>query len=237
MSPRIAVLEHQESCPPALLGTWLREGGAELDVVRPHAGDALGELASYDGVVVLGGEMSANDDATVPWLGPLKEQLRVLVEAEVPLLGICLGHQLIATALGGRVAPNPAGQAVGLQPVGWTAEAATDRLFVHSAGARVLQWNNDVVVEAPERTTTLATAPDGTLQVARFGAAAWGTQAHPEVDVSVVKRWAETDYDAHRLRGIDQEVVLAELESAQEELIRAWRPVAQRFVELSGAGA
>lgn len=231
---RIAVVEHQPTCPPALLGTWLRDAGAELDVVRPHAGEALGELASYDGVVVLGGEMSADDDATVPWLGPLKEQLRALVAAEVPLLGICLGHQLVAVALGGRVEPNPAGQTVGLQPVGWVAGVEDDRLFAPRRGARVLQWNNDIVVEAPDGTTTLATAPDGSLQVARFGVAAWGTQAHPEVDLPVVRRWAETDYDDHRLRGIDQEAALAELVEARDDLARDWQPVAERFVELAG---
>ena len=210
----------------------MRDAGAELVVVRPYEGDALGELAAYDGVVVLGGEMSAGDDATVPWLGPLKEQIRGLVAAEVPLLGICLGHQLVATALGGRVEPNPRGQTVGLQPVGWVV-GSDDELFTRREGARVLQWNNDIVVAPPDGTTTLATAPDGSLQVARFGTAAWGTQAHPEVDLAVVRHWAETDYDAHRLRGIDQEAVLSELVAARDELARDWQPVAERFVALA----
>lgn len=236
MTARIAVVEHQESCPPALFGTWLREAGAELDVLRPYAGDGLGELTSYDAVLVLGGEMSANDDDTVAWLAPLKQRIRELVAAETPLLGICLGHQLIATALGGRVAPNPSGQFVGLQPVGWTPEAEADALFgPYRAGARVLQWNNDVVLQAPPSTTPLAAAPDGTLQAARFAPAAWGTQAHPEVDLAVVKRWAETDYDQHRSRGIDQDAALAEFGDAHDELAGHWRPVAVRFAELAGA--
>ena len=123
--PRILVVEHEDSCPPALFGDWLVEAGCLLEVCRPYAGDALPALTAYDGVLVLGGEMGANDDDAHPWLTPLKAGIRDAVEAGTPLLGICLGHQLVAAALGGVVERNPRGQTVGLQPVGWTEEAAS----------------------------------------------------------------------------------------------------------------
>ena len=87
VSPRILVVEHEESCPPHLVGAWLAEAGCTLEVCRPYAGDALPALTSYDGVLVLGGEMGANDDEAVAWLGPLKAGIRDAVDAGTPLLG------------------------------------------------------------------------------------------------------------------------------------------------------
>ena len=91
MSARILVVEHQESCPPHLVGRWLEEAGCALEVCRPYAGDALPALTSYDGVLVMGGDMGAYDDDRAPWLAPLKALIRDAVAAGTPLLGICLG--------------------------------------------------------------------------------------------------------------------------------------------------
>ncbi len=96
-------------------------GGVDLDVCRPYvAGETLPDgPAGYDGVVVMGGAMGANDDATSPWLTPTKELIRRADADRVPTLGICLGHQLAAVALGGEVRPNPRGRQFGLLDVGW----------------------------------------------------------------------------------------------------------------------
>ena len=235
MSPRILVVEHAESCPPARFGGWLTEAGCTLEICRPYLGVELPNLPSYDGVLVLGGDMSANDDDTVAWLGPLKQGIRKAVDADTPLLGICLGHQLIAAALGGRVSQNPHGQVVGLQPIGWTEEAASDDWVGGRSGAeRSVHWNGDVVVDMPEGAVVLARSPGGEVQVARFGPRAWGIQAHPEVDTDVVRRWAEADRDDHVSLGIHQEAVLADIEASVEELEAHWRPLAQRFAEVAG---
>lgn len=231
---RVAVVEHQESCPPALFGAWLSEAGAELHVVRPYAGDHLPDLRAYDAVLVLGGEMSANDDETVAWLGPLKRAIRDLVGTGTPLLGICLGHQLIAAALGGTVAKNPQGQTVGLVPVGWAADAGADALFAAGPSeARAIHWNDDIVVVPPAEMTVLATTPGGDLQAARFGPGAWGVQAHPEAHGDVVRVWAAGDRDDHLALGIDQDAALAAIDTARAELDDCWRPVAQRFAEIA----
>ena len=238
MSARIVVVEHQENCPAGLVGDWLTEAGAELDVVRPYRGDDLPEPAAYDALLVLGGDMGANDDATVPWLGPLKEHLRSAVAAGSPVLGICLGHQLVAAALGGVVRPNPAGLAVGVEPVGWTPAAADDLLFGGvTAAERVVHWNGDAVVTTPPGTTVLATSSDGAVQAARFARGAWGIQAHPEVDAAVCRRWAEVDRDAHVERGVDQDALLAGIESAGPELERQWRPLGEGFARIAAGRA
>lgn len=229
------VVEHQESCPPALVGSWLTEAGCTLEVCRPYLGDTLPRLMSYDAVLVLGGEMGANDDDTHEWLGPLKQGIREAVAAGTPLLGICLGHQLVAAALGGRVTRNPAGQTVGLQPVGWTAAASGDEWVGGLSGAeRAIHWNGDIVVEMPSGAEVLALTPGGEVQVARFGPRAWGIQAHPEADVEVVRRWAEADRDDHLSLGVDQDGVLADIAASAADLEAHWRPMTVRFAEVAG---
>jgi GMP synthase (glutamine-hydrolysing) len=242
--PRILAVQHEDSCPPALFGDWLAGAGCVLEVCRPYAGDALPALTAYDGVLVLGGEMGADDDADHPWLTPLKAGIRDAVAARTPLLGICLGHQLVASALGGVVVPNPRGQTVGLQPVGWTEEADSDDwvgghvggdVAGPPGGERAIHWNNDVVVTLPEGAVVLARSPGGEVQVARFGPRAWGIQAHPEADAGIIRRWVETDREDEVARGFDEESVLAAIEEAGPALAAYWQPLAARFAAIAAA--
>ena len=157
--------------------------------------------------------MGANDDAVLEWIGPVKELIRDAVAEGVPTLGICLGHQLMGAALGGRVTPNPRGQQVGLLEVGWTDEARHDRLFGGLATPRRgVQWNYDLVVEPPADAVILARTDDGEIQVARYAAHAWGVQLHPEVDETVVATWV-TDSERTELadRGFDADELVEEI--------------------------
>ncbi|QBR91543.1 type 1 glutamine amidotransferase [Nocardioides euryhalodurans] len=233
---RILVVEHEAECPPALFGTWLEDAGAGLEVCRPWAGEELpgpAGLPAYDAVVVLGGSMGADDDELHHWIGPVKELVRSSVASGQALLGICLGHQLVASALGGTVERNPRGQQVGLYDVGWLPEAADDDLVAGLGPVRGVQWNSDVVTGLPEGAVALARTDAGELQVARFAPRAWGVQLHPEVDGPVVASWAAGDRDDHLERGIDQAAVIADIDGARAELDAAWRPLATRFAELA----
>ena len=235
-APVVLVVEHEAACPPAHVGRWLEEAGCSVVVCRPYDGDALPAPPSYDALVVLGGSVGANDDAEAPWLTPLKETVREAVAGRVPTLGICLGHQLVAVALGGRAARNPRGQQVGLLEQGWLPEAATDDpLLAGSALPRHgVQWNDDIVTDLPDGARLLAATPEGEPQVVRFAPTVWGVQCHPEVDVTVLASWADGDRDDHLEKGIDQAAVLAEIEAAADELEASWRPVLTRFAALSG---
>jgi GMP synthase (glutamine-hydrolysing) len=232
-APVVLVVEHDAECPPALLGTWLEDAGCELDVRRPYSGDELPGLASYDGFLVLGGPMGADDDTSHAWLGPVKELLREARGSALPTLGICLGHQLIASALGGRVERNPRGQQVGLIPLGWTAAAAADRLLGPLASPRRgVQWNDDVVTGLPTGATLLARTEHAEVQAVRYAPAMWGVQLHPEVDADVLKPWAEEDRGSHETRGVDTDGLLREVDAARAELDEAWRPLAEGFAGL-----
>jgi GMP synthase (glutamine-hydrolysing) len=231
----LLVVEHEKECPPAHLGRWLTEAGAELAVRRPYLGEPLPDLAAYDGLVVLGGSMAADDDALHAWIGPTKELLRSAVADGVPTLGICLGHQLLASALGGRVTANPSGQRLGLVEIGWTDAAGDDPLLgglVDGSSRRGVHWNHDIVIHPPPGAELLAATPAGEVQALRYGPRAWGVQWHPEVDVPVLVSWAEGDRADHLERGIDQQALLDEIDAARAELDTAWRPLASRFSEL-----
>jgi GMP synthase (glutamine-hydrolysing) len=232
--PRIAVVQHETQCPPHLFGAWLTDAGADVSVCHAYAGDPLPDPASYDALVVLGGAMGANDDADSPWLAPLRERIRDHAGGGVPVLGICLGHQLAAVALGGTVERNPHGQQVGLFTVGWFADAHLDPLMASVATPRRgVQWNDDIVSALPPGAVALARTPQGELQAARFAPTVWGVQHHPEVDVDILRLWAKNDRERHLSQGLDPDAVLEEIDAARDELDAAWEPLAERFVEVA----
>ena len=154
-------------------------------------------MPEHDALVVLGGSMDADDDRH-PWLEPTRALIRTAADRGVPTLGICLGHQLCALAFGGEVGRSPLGQQVGLYEIGWTDAAADDALLGGLAsGGRGVQWNDDLVLELPDDAVALARTPRDELQAARFAPTVWGVQWHPEVDVEILRVWAEEDAERH----------------------------------------
>ena len=227
----ILVVEHEADCPPGWLGEWLLDEGESLDVRRPYDGDALpADLADHAGLVVLGGAMGARDDEKHPWLTPTKALLRTAVAEDVPALGVCLGHQLAAEALGGRIAANPGGQQIGLFQIGWLPAAGSDALVGALVGtSRGLQWNDDVVVEAPAGSVVLARAVTGEIQALRYARRVWGVQWHPEIGADILAPWADSDRDRAAGRGIDVDALVRDVAAAEDELRETWRPLAVGF--------
>ncbi|MBF4162790.1 type 1 glutamine amidotransferase [Nocardioides acrostichi] len=221
----VLVVQHEDPCPPGMVGDWLREAGCDLDVRRAHLGDPLpDDLTAHAGFMVLGGAANADDD--VAWFPQTKALVRAAAATGVPALGICLGHQVFASALGGRVVRNPQGAQHGLLPVGWLPEATDDPLVggltgTTRDGARVgVHWNGDIVAQLPEGAVRLASAPGGEVQAARFAASVWGVQWHPEADADLVAGWPGTSAFVPTARRV------------HERLVASWRPLAQSFVAL-----
>ncbi|MGB5953678.1 MAG: type 1 glutamine amidotransferase [Ornithinimicrobium sp.] len=236
MKPQLLVIQHEDTCPAGLMGDVLSEHEIVLDVRYAHRGDNIpAGLDRHDALMVLGGAMGAHDDADFPWLTATKDLLVAGTQSGHPVLGVCLGHQLLNVALGGRSAPNPRGKARGLTPYAPTLEAATDPLLGGlGAGALGLQWNDDVAIDVPEGAVVLATAPDGSVQAVRFGPSAWGVQFHPEATPEIFRSWA-----VHRPVGADPLWQDKALHDAADEFVRhrdavarAWRPLAVRFAEI-----
>jgi GMP synthase (glutamine-hydrolysing) len=224
----VLVVQHEDDDPIHLMGDWME--GVELDVCRAHDGDPVPEsVEEYDGLVVMGGAMGAHDDQKAPWLPAVRELICSAAEAHVPTLGICLGHQLCAVALGGDIEVNPKGRQLGLLEVGWTTEAVDDELMGGLVGPRrAMHWNDDVVARLPEGAIRLATASTGEVQAARHASTVWGIQWHPEVDDGLVALWANDG----GLAPSEQERLVDSLAQARRDLDEAWQPLARRFAEL-----
>ena len=233
MTRPILVIEHTAVDPPGRVASWLTEAGHELEVVRPYAGEPqpVG-LDGYAGLLVLGGDVGAYDDEDAPWLPATRALLGRAVDEQLPTLAICLGHQLLAVAAGGRVSLSPTGQQGGTPTVGLLPAAAEDPLFGGVTGDAVAaHWNNDIVTELPPGAVELASTPAG-VQAMRIGERVWGVQFHPEVDADTVRLWAVADVDNGTLTAERAAEWLAELEENDAVLQSTWRPVIRRFAAL-----
>ncbi|MCB1502697.1 MAG: type 1 glutamine amidotransferase [Bauldia sp.] len=187
---RVLVIENYRSTPAGLVGVALREAGAEIDVRQAHLGASLPEDASkHDGVVVLGGEQNALADDASPWFPALLSLLRDFGARDRPVLGICLGAQLVARAWGGR---NIIGRPVefGWHAV-WPAEEGKKDPVAAGLGtvSPVFHWHEDTFI-LPPGAVHLASSDVTANQAFRIGRAVYGFQFHFEADRSLVADWS-----------------------------------------------
>ena len=170
----------------------MAEDGIAWDAVELDEGDPVPALDGYDALVVMGGPMDVWEEAEHPWLIPEKACIREAVaERRMPFLGICLGHQLLAEALGGRVAPMAAPE-VGILEVELTAEGQRDPLFEGLASTgKCLHWHGCEVVKPPPGGEILVRSAACPIQAFRVGDNAYGLQYHIELTTTTVSDWGE----------------------------------------------
>lgn len=231
-SPRLLVIQPDELDPPARLGDWLTDAGAELDVVRPDKA-ALPDLARYQGLVCLGGAMGANDDLKHPWLADVRRTMAAAVSARQPVLGVCLGAQLLAVATGGRVEVGQDGPEVGPSLIAKRDAAWRDPLFADLPFMPdVLQFHHDVIVSLPPGAELLAASTRYPNQAFRVGPVAYGIQGHIETTPEIVLEWARLAPDSARTAR-PGELDPDRLRHLHADLDETWRPFAARFVRLT----
>jgi GMP synthase-like glutamine amidotransferase len=187
---RALVLQHLAVEHPGSLGLMLEAAGVEMVTVELDQGDPVPALDPFDLLIVMGGPMDVWEDDHFRWMAAEKAAIRRWVtELDRPFLGVCLGHQLLADALGGEVAPMAVPE-VGVEPVVLTAAASDDPLF-SSAPAVIdaLQWHGAEITRLPAHSTVLATNDACAVQAFRVGRRAWGVQFHVEVEATTVALW------------------------------------------------
>ncbi len=188
---RVAVVENTLVSSLGQVGVALAEAGADLTVFQPwNGGDLPQSPNDFDGLVVLGGEQSAIDDHTHPYLPQLADIMRDFGNAGKAVLGICLGSQILARGYGGE---NLLGKTpeFGWHDVALTPEGAADPVLAAAEqDFSIFQWHSDTFTLPPEA-VHLAASPAASAQAFRIGRAAYGTQFHFEASRDVVEEWRE----------------------------------------------
>ncbi len=201
--PKILVFQHVPYEPLGTLDPLLKESGFRIRYVnfgreprsRPH-------LDRYEALIVLGGPMNSDQIDTYPNLRTEVEIIREAVERDMSVLGICLGAQLLAKALGGAVSRNPIRE-IGWYDVDLTPAGLEDPvLSTFEPAQEVFQWHEDGITLAPGA-DLLASSPASAVQAFRYGEHAYGFQFHLEASRALIERWLTVP---------DHQAVLAEEE-------------------------
>ena len=234
---KILVFQHVASEPLGHLDPLLRQSGVRIRYVNfgrePHAEP---DVRRYDGLVVLGGPMNVDQAHELPHLRTEMAAIREVVQAGKPMLGICLGAQLLAEAMGGKVTPNR------VPEIGWyrlhtRAGAHEDRLFRHfERRARyVFQWHA-YTFAPPPGSLPLAWTRNCRNQAYRLGDAAWGLQFHLEADAALIRRWITSDAGRAEITTNWGPRRIAQIEAATAEHAPAAQPLGDRvfreFIDL-----
>jgi GMP synthase (glutamine-hydrolysing) len=196
---------------------WFREGlrapGLGFEAVPIHLGAAVPTRFDYAAVVVSGSFAMVTDRA--PWSEACADYLREAHRRQLPVLGVCYGHQLLAYALGGEVQNNPRGRHAGTAHIRTTDAAQHDALFQPLPRELTMQVSHlQHVSRLPEGAVLLGAAERDPHQAFRLGATSWGVQFHPEFDASVSRGYIEARRPTIAAEGTDVDGLLARVEES-----------------------
>ncbi len=196
----LLVLQHIACEPPAAYEDELVAWGASLQRVMVDQGEPVPDWREFAGIIAMGGPMGTYEDRRLPWLVAEKQLIADAVRAGTPYWGVCLGAQLLASALDARVHAGPAPE-VGVLSVFRTPEAAADPVFARCPDEfPALQWHADTF-ELPHGATLLARSPAYEQQAFTFSRA-YGLQFHLEIDSALTTEWGQVPAYADSLEGV-----------------------------------
>jgi GMP synthase-like glutamine amidotransferase len=234
---KILVVQHDDDGPAGVVGERIDALGGERVTVLPHRGEALpASPAGFAAALLLGGPMSVADDDSHPHYPHLFGLVRAFHEAGKPLLGICLGSQILARALGERVYRHDATE-FGFCAVELTAEGRADPLFAGLGPAlQPMQWHEDTF-DLPRGAALLATGSVCRNQAYRVGASTYGVQFHPEVNRPIVEAWAGMPAAQEAANRLDLEGLMrAQLAEHLAAAEAVGRTLADRWMKLLKRG-
>lgn len=222
---KILIVTHQATSEAGLVGQFLQAEGCLLDIRCPATGASLPEhLDAHDGVVIFGGPMSANDDNTLPFIRDELNWIPLVLEAQKPYLGICLGAQMLARVLGATVAPHPEGW----REIGYATICPTSNEHNPLAGLNhVYHWHKEGF-ELPKNAVLLATGDRFVNQAFRYGLSAYGLQFHPEITQAMIDRWTTDAADQLDLPGAQPRQIQFQAHERHSAAVATWL---ERFLQ------
>lgn len=229
MSRNILVIRHMYSADLCSLETVFKEHSFHITKVEGFSTD-LSQInpLDYDAVIVLGGSMGVYQTDLFPYLSDEMALIRKCVAADHPMLGICLGSQLAAGALGQKVYKGSAGRETGFMDIELTAAATSTPLrHFHKSKTRIFQWHGDTF-DLPSEATLLASSPLYQNQAFRIGKNIFATQFHPEVDHNgicntLVECCNEVDVVALRKQAeAELPALVSQLRLFADDLLKHW---------------
>jgi GMP synthase (glutamine-hydrolysing) len=221
---RVLVLQHTPFETPGTIGDVLESRGFDLETVRLYEGEPIpSEIGSSDALVVMGGPMGVYETDAVPFMRGEIDFVKRALDAGVPTLGICLGSQILATALGGSVRKGSRKE-IGWAPVVLSDAATADPLFRHAPQSwMVFHWHGDQITPPPDA-VVLASTEITSCQAFRYGRSSYGLQFHPEVTDAIVNGMIEDFVDELAEEGISadaiREGVYAHFETLRPSCVR-----------------
>ena len=234
---RVLILQHIACEPPGAFSDVLGERGAETVTVELDEGEKLPDWREFSHIIAMGGPMSVNYDAALPWLTAEKRLIAEAVRAGKPFWGTCLGVQLLAASLGAKVYRGPALE-IGLLPVKLTEAARKDPLFRgFPEDLLTFQWHGDTF-DIPDGGVRLAASEVCPNQAFRWGDRAYGIQFHLEVSPELARSWgAVPEYRAGLERTLGPgalDGLVTQLDRTGGTLTEAGRTLFERWLVLTG---
>jgi GMP synthase-like glutamine amidotransferase len=227
---RVLAVQNGAGGGPGRFGESLAGAGLTVDVVTAYDGSPLPSRLEHDALLVLGGGYLPDDDGRAPWLPATRALVAQALAGSVPLFGICLGGQMIASVAGGTVQGDAGAPENGSTPITIRAEAADDPLFHGLPGVvPAIEHHVDAITALPPGAVWLAETADCPYQAFRMGARAWGVQFHPEVAPERINRW---DPERTREQGFDLEKLRTAAEADDPVAAPIWHEVALRFAAI-----
>jgi GMP synthase-like glutamine amidotransferase len=225
LTGKILFIQNDETDPPHLVGRWLSEIGYEIEVIRADKNEKIPHQLPNDvsALIPLGGSMAAWEVERAPWLADEYKIIQDAYEKNIPILGLCLGAQLMAHALGGKVERGEVSE-IGIYEIK-NSGSDIDEIFNFPDPVKAALWHQDFITQLPAGAVRLASSDICANQIFRVQKNSYGLQFHPEIDAAIFQLWEEEELE--EISGHDGSSRLKQVQEAESELFKTWRKAIQ----------